>query len=160
MKNTNFKGRFVQLGFLLIFAIMIMLSSCASTDQVAQTEPASLETFSVYFIDQDCFIAYENPWEDNKDCLLMESCAASGYGIAILQSDNTFKYYYFDGDFAPSATGGQAQAEALIAATTKVDHIYIEVKGIMTEDQKTATTGETYGVIKASEMKEAPAPVN
>ncbi|MEI8216300.1 MAG: hypothetical protein WCF96_04320 [Eubacteriales bacterium] len=117
-----------------------------------------LQTFDGYFIDQDCFIAYENPWEDNKDCLTMEACAASGYGIAILQGDESYKFYYFDGNFAPKSSGGQDLAAKLINNTQNTDHIYIEVKGRQIKDEKIATSGQTYGIIQVSEMKEVQAP--
>ena len=115
------------------------------------------DVFNGYFIDQDCFIAYEHPWEDNKDCLQMESCAASGYGIAVVQKDSS-TFFYFDGTFAPNATNGQIQADKLIKNTSTIDHIYIEIKGKLTGDKKVAANGVSYGIIKVSSMKEVPAP--
>lgn len=131
------------------------ISGDAAPTENADTAPV---IFSGYFIDQDCFIAYEHPWEDNKDCLLMESCAASGYGVAVLLNDGSTNFYYFDGDFAPNASYGQIQAAKLINNTQTLDHIYIEVKGKLSGDKKAAANGLSYGIIKVSSMKEVPAP--
>ncbi len=117
-----------------------------------------LQNFSGYFIDQDCFIAYENPWEDNKDCLLMESCAASGYGIAIKKNDGNYQFYYFDGNFAPNKSAGQIEAAKLINDTTKTDHIYIEVTGTLSKSSKIGTDAKSYEVINVSTMAQASAP--
>ena len=111
-----------------------------------------------YFIDQDCFIAYANPWEDNRDCLQMDSCAASGYGIAVLQGDASYQFYFFDGAFAPSPTGGQSQAKKFINGPTKEDHVFIEVQGVLTNEKKTAANGQSYSLLKISTLKESTAP--
>ena len=130
----------------------------ANSTPVPPAEKEKLQTFDGYFIDQDCFIAYANPWEDNKDCLTMESCAASGYGIAILQNDESYKFYYFDGSFAPKSSGGQDKAAKLINNTQNTDHIYIEVKGKISGDEKVVASGQSYGIIWVSDMKEIPDP--
>lgn len=134
--------------------------STSNPDPVPPAKSEKLQTFHGYFIDQDCFIAYKNPWEDNKDCLTMESCAASGYGIAILQDDKSFKFYYFDGNFAPKSTSGQDKAAKLINNTKNTDHIYIEVKGMQIKDEKIVTSGQSYGIIQVWEMKEVPDPAS
>jgi hypothetical protein len=56
-----------------------------------------------YIIDEDCFVkaGYADPGRESRGCLLMKSCASSGYGLAVLQNDGTYKFYYFDGTFAP-----------------------------------------------------------
>lgn len=115
-------------------------------------------TLDGYIIDQDCFSPNSNPGDDNKNCLLMKSCAASGYGIGVLQSNGTYKFYYFDGEFAPTATGTQVKAHDLIENTTKNTHIYITVKGIIKGDTKTVD-GTVYQVITVASLAEETEPI-
>lgn len=121
---------------------------------------SAAQTFTGYIEDEDCFVWYtdpannSNPGEDSKMCLLMGECAASGYGIAVLQSDGTYKFYYLDGGFAPGATGTQALAKALIQNSIKSKGISIEVKGYLNGDTKTAADGKTYPVITVTSLVE------
>lgn len=92
----------------------------------------------------------------------MKSCAASGYGITALQSDGTYKFYYFDGDFATLAgktfnngTGSQLDAWNLIHNTAKSDHVSIKVTGTLNGDTKVSPyDGKSYPVIKVTSLTE------
>ena len=112
------------------------------------------QTMTGFIIDEHCFVKKPVPGADTKVCLQMPTCAATGYGIAVLQQDGSYKFYYLDGAFAPSADGAQAQAAKLISATTKTDHINISVTGKMNGNFKTAADGASYPVITVSAMAE------
>ncbi len=114
----------------------------------------AVQKFTGFIIDEDCYINYSDPGEDTKTCLLMSSCAASGYGIAVLQSDGSYKFYYFDGSFAPQATGAQAEAYKLIKNTLKKNQVSISVTGSLKGDTKTAADGKSYPVITVSSLTE------
>ncbi|MDP4177544.1 MAG: cell wall-binding repeat-containing protein [Bacillota bacterium] len=121
-----------------------------------------VQTFTGFIQDEDCFISYAPDYgSDTKSCLLMKSCAASGYGITALQSDGTYKFYYFDGDFATLSkgvltpgTGSQLTARNLISNTTKADHVTVKVTGTLSGQTKTADDGNVYPVITVTSLEE------
>ncbi|WP_368490300.1 hypothetical protein [Clostridium sp. BJN0013] len=148
--------------------------------QVQTPAPAQTTTVTLtgFIQDEDCFVQYvdsdtgkakQNPGNDTKDCLLMQACANSGYGITVLQSDGTYKFYYFDGKFATgkgesfiSGTGTQALAWELINKTNKQDHIAVTVTGTLNGDTRTNTNaafpanadGKYYPIITVSQLYE------
>ena len=113
-----------------------------------------MHTMTGYIIDEHCFIKKPVPGSDTKVCLQMPTCAATGYGIAVLQSDGSYKFFYFDGDFAPATTAGQTTAVKLISDTSKKDHIYVTATGKMAGDFKTAPDGRSYLVMTVSKLVE------
>ncbi|OPY58393.1 MAG: Endo-1,4-beta-xylanase A precursor [Pelotomaculum sp. PtaU1.Bin035] len=126
-----------------------------------------VQTFTGYIEDEDCYVYFSdpnnntNPGEDSKGCLKMISCAASGFGIAVPQSDGTYKYYYFDGTFAESkantftGNGSQLVAWNLILNTIKQDHVSITVTGTLTGDTKISPYNDiSYPVITVSSLSE------
>ena len=117
----------------------------------------TVQALTGYIIDKDCFNTNSNPGNDTKPCLQMKSCAASGYGIGVQQSDGTYKFYFFDGEFSPKATGTQVKAKDLIDKSIKNTHISISIKGILNGDTKTVD-GVKYPVITVSSLVEAPEP--
>jgi sulfite exporter TauE/SafE len=129
-----------------------------TTTEKVQTIPETKEqSFTGYIIDEDCFVMMpQDPGSDTKVCLRMSSCTASGYGIAVLQSDGSYKFYFFDGEFAPKAAGAQVKAFNIISNTTKKDHVSITVKGTLTGDTRTSQSGNavSYPVIKVSSITE------
>jgi len=122
----------------------------------------TVQTFTGYIQDQDCFISYApNYGDDTKTCLSMKPCVASGYGITALESDGSYKFYYFDGDFATfpdrktfDGTGSQLSAWNLIQNTIKKNNITITVKGKLNGEIKTASDGNTYPVITVTSLAE------
>jgi hypothetical protein len=112
------------------------------------------QTLTGYIMDEHCFVKKPIPGSDTKTCLQMPTCAATGYGIAVLQMDGSYKFYYVDGDFAPAATATQASAVKLINDTVKKDHIYISVTGKIDGSFETASDGFSYPVISASAIAE------
>lgn len=131
-------------------------SSSSGGSGTANTE-TTVQNLIGYIIDQDCFDTNSNPGNETKPCLEMKSCAASGYGIGVPQKDGTYKFYYFDGAFAPNATGTQAKAYDLIDKSTKNTRISIAVTGKLNGDVKTVD-GVSYPVITVSSLTEAPEP--
>ncbi|MGV8906570.1 MAG: Ig-like domain-containing protein [Acetobacterium sp.] len=132
-----------------------MTASCAMTVTQLQTV-----TLTGFIQDQDCFISYAGNWgADTKPCLLMHSCAASGYGITALQSDGAYKFYYFDGDFAiyspwTVGTGSQLTAWNFANATTKMNNITGTVVGTLDGSTKISPDGTSYPVITLSSLTE------
>ncbi|MEI8216299.1 MAG: S-layer homology domain-containing protein [Eubacteriales bacterium] len=111
-------------------------------------------TMNGYIIDEHCFIKKPVSGSDTKVCLQMPTCAATGYGMAVLQKDGSYKFFYLDGDFAPVATAGQTEVAKLIKDTSKTDHIYVTATGKMEGDFKTAPDGISYPVMTVSTLKE------
>jgi hypothetical protein len=67
------------------------------------------------------------PSEHKKLCLLMPDCAASGFGISVLQDDGTYKYYKFD-------ETGHRLAVILLDSIDAADHVGIRVEGHIAGD--------------------------
>lgn len=135
-------------------------------------------TYTGYIQDEDCFVGFvdpttgkaeEDPGNDSRGCLLMKSCAGSGYGITVKQEDGTYKYYYFDGEFASGTktnfvvgTGTQKAAWDLIQNTKKQNHVTIKVTGTIDGSKRTNTNVIStanqddvyYPVIKVTSLEE------
>lgn len=135
---------------LFLFLIMSALTACASS-RVQAEAPITMVGIVT---DEHCFLKKPEPELDSKKCLQMPACAATGYGIAVLQSDKTYKFYYLDGDFAPAATGGQDLAIKLIDASTRIDHFYVSVTGKLAGENRKAADGQSYPLIQVSALSE------
>ena len=144
MKNNS-----IQKTMILCLCLTILITSFTSC-----AKPVTTETISGYLIDVHCLVKKPDPSADSKTCLNMPACAATGYGIAILQGDKTYKFYFFDGNFAPTATDTQTLAAAIAANTTKTDHLYIEVTGTLTGATK-KYLDKDYPVMKVSSIIES-----
>ena len=146
-----------------VFSIIFILSyesvDAETLKAASSTDP---QTFTGYVIDEDCFVNpdYVDPSTETRGCQLMPNCAASGYGIAILQNNGYYKFYYFDGDISTVikgkrtkiATKGQEKAWSFIKDNVIDANIPVIVKGTLTDvtqvnpDDKTAD-GIKYQVI-------------
>lgn len=102
--------------YLIVFAALLILlvTGCKAKET----------TFNGYIIDKHCF-GMKDASEETKMCLTMESCKASGYGVAVKQADGKYKFYKFDDK-------GQQLATDVLGKTTKEKGISVAVKG--TED--------------------------
>ncbi len=69
-----------------------------------------------------CCSGTTDPAKHTLKCLQMESCAATGYGILVSQTNSSFKFYKFDPQ-------GHKRAVEYVKKTTKKDNIAITVKG-------------------------------
>lgn len=133
---------------------------------VTSSKPATLANFTGYLIDEDCFVRteYKNPANETNGCLTMSSCAASGYGIAVHQSDGTYKFYYFDGFIATDtgnvpkgATCGQKKARDFINTEILDVNIPVTVTGTLSDATGTnpstdSADGIRYPVINVSSI--------
>lgn len=99
-----------------------------------QEESAAVQTFNGYIIDK-CCLTDPGPELDTIDCLLMDSCRASGYGLAI-KNGNGYSWYEFDNI-------GKNRAFAILKITTKYKKISVTVKGTLVNT-----------ILYVSEMKE------
>ena len=133
---------------------MPLLLACPTSCARRTKEKILKQNLIGYITDERCFVKNPFPGSDSKTCLQMTGSAATGYGIAVLQSDITLKFYYFDGDFAPAATDGQLMAEQLINATARKDYILISVAGTITGEAIRAADGNIFPLIQVSSMRE------
>ncbi len=141
--------------FVSMFVFVWVLIALLPLGLTACAQPVENVSLSGYIMDEHCYVLKPVPGSDTKKCLQMEKCAATGYGIAVLQDDDTYKFYYFDGEFSPDASGAQVMASDLINNTTKVDHIYITVQATMNGESKRAADGTSYPLITVTSMEEA-----
>lgn len=145
-KNSIMK---LMLSCLLLIILSFGLASCGK--KAAASNP---QTLTGVVTDVHCFVKKPDPTLDSKKCLQMPACAATGFGLAVMQSDKTYKFYFLDGEFAPNATGAQETVAKLIDNSTKTDHFYFTVTGTLTGETKTAD-GKTYPILKVSEISES-----
>ena len=145
-KNSIMK---LMLSCLLLIILSFGLASCGK--KAAASNP---QTLTGVVTDVHCFVKKPDPTLDSKKCLQMPACAATGFGLAVMQSDKTYKFYFLDGEFAPNATGAQETVAKLIDNSTKTDHFYFTVTGMLTGETKTAD-GKTYPILKVSEISES-----
>ena len=126
-------------------ALVFILSGCSQNDNSSSkptvkkvTESAKSENvteFKGVLIDEDCS-DFEDPPLHETNCMFMEECRDSGYGIDIKQDDGSWVFYEFD-DY------GKELAWEYLNSTDRLDGLYITV------------TGELSGnIIKVSELKE------
>jgi len=112
--------------------IMVIFLNTLTSCSIFAKNKVSAETMKGYIIDVHCFDLKPDPAADSKACLQMKGCAASGYGIAVPQNDGSYKFYFFDGNFAPAPTDSQLDAVNLINSISKKDQLYISVTGTLT----------------------------
>jgi hypothetical protein len=75
-----------------------------------------------WLIDKCCSEKTKDPSKHTRMCNLMESCAATGYGVMVKQSDGSYKFYKFD-------SKGDTLATNYLKKTTKEDNLTVTVKG-------------------------------
>jgi len=138
---------------ILSLTLIIILFGLASCGQRAAVSNPQILTGVV--TDVHCFLKKPDPTLDAKKCLLMPACAATGYGLAVMHSDKTYKFYFLDGEFAPAASGAQDAVAKLINDSTKTDHFYFTVTGELTGEMKKAEDGKSYPILKISEISES-----
>lgn len=149
----------------IIIFITIMLFLYFASSIAVKADTANNETVKLtgYLIDEHCFAKKnDNPGADTKNCLLMEMCIKGGYGIAVPQDDGSYKFYYFNGKFfndvkALDGTEGQKIAYDLITASSKEDHLLVNVTGKFEAGTKESINlkGVNYPVIDVINLVEA-----
>jgi hypothetical protein len=120
-------------------------------------------TWTGFLLSEHCFWEEsDDPGAVTKGCKLMESCAKSGYGIAIKDGHDKYKFYYFDGKFFTDVKNfdgaeGQKIAYDFLAASTKENYLPVTVKGKVLKDRRKAArdSNRTYEVIKVKSLAEA-----
>lgn len=119
-------------------------------------------TLTGILIDEHCFERKSAaPCNDTRNCLLMKACISGGYGIAVLQGDGTYKFYYFDGNFfslgsTTDGTGGQKLSYDVILKSTKTNNFLVAVTGHFTDQYKPSIrlTNVNYQVFNVSTITE------
>lgn len=134
--------------FLILFSIS--LASCGQ-----KAVASNQQTLTGIVTDVHCFLKKPDPTLDSKKCLQMPACAATGFGLAVLQSDKTYKFYFLDGEFALEATGAQETVAKLIDASTKEDHFYFTVTGTLTGETMKTEDGKSYPVLNVIQISES-----
>ena len=146
--KTKFKMK--RIIFVLLLSLLpLNLSSCAAK---ASATPVTLTGIVT---DVHCFLKKPDIALDTKQCLLMPACSSTGYGVVVVKPDNTTEFYFLDGEFAPAATGSQKKMLELITASTRTDHFYYTVTGVVSTDKKTIAYDKSYPVITVSNIVES-----
>jgi len=133
----------------------------ATAPSAAASEPSANTGQEVsltgYLIDVDCIPLYPDPAKETRTCLLMKSCAASGYGILTADASGTEIFYLLDGDFASAdgssqGSGGQSAAYIFIGNNVLDKNVSVTVKGTLTGAFYTASDQTSCGIITAADI--------
>ncbi len=89
----------------------------------AIAEEDDLQIFEGILIDRHCFDLMKDPSKDTKMCLMMASCAESGYGAAVKQKDGSYRFHALD-------ENGQELCKDILQSTAKESNIIIRAKGV------------------------------
>lgn len=96
-------------------------SASITTTTVTEQKQESFDTFYGVLIDEDCS-DFEDPPMHDTECMFMEECRASGYGLDIEQSDGAWVFYMFDDN-------GQSLAWEYLNFTKRDDGLFVTVTG-------------------------------
>jgi len=152
------------LKIVIVSIVAVLFLNFTGTVAKAATTNDETVTLTGYIIDEHCFIKEkDDPGKDTKMCKLMDACIKGGYGIAVKQSDGSYKFYYFNGKFFTDTkvldgTDGQKLAYDLIKASKKEDHMAVTVTGAFSGETKGAVgaaQGVEYKVLDVISLKEA-----
>lgn len=95
------------------------------------------ETFTGILMDE-CCSDVDDPSAHDLPCMLMDTCRASGYGLDIQQPDGSWRFVPFD-------ENGQNLAWEYLHHTTRMDNLFVTVKGTLTD-----------GVISVFDLEKVP----
>lgn len=140
---------------LLLICLLLVMMTVGFTSCAKRAEATSPMTYTGIVTDVHCYLKKPDITLDSKKCLQMPACAATGYGIVIVNSDKTTEFYFLDGDFAPNATGAQQTVAKLIDASTKTDHFYFTVTGTMSGETKKIAYEKEYKVLNVTSIAES-----
>lgn len=133
-------------------AFAIMLTGCGNADiqqkasnkpiEAVTQKPDSSESKDEYecfygVLMDKCCSDIDEPAIHETNCMFMEGCRESGYGLDIEQPDGTWVFYMFD-------EAGQQQTWDYINTTERQDGLYVTVTGTMEN-----------GIIKVKTIKES-----
>ncbi|MDR3165318.1 MAG: hypothetical protein LBU13_07040 [Synergistaceae bacterium] len=146
-----------------VLVIFMLLSGTVLAANLAFTHEESALTG--FLIDEHCFTTKrEDPGADTRGCKLMEECLTSGYGVAVLLHDGTYKFYFCDGNFFTNSkvrdgTGGQKIAYDFIKASTKENYQAVTLRGKLTNKKKLSSSDSSvlYEVFEVRSITEATA---
>ncbi len=93
------------------------------TESTVSTVPAEQESFCGVLMDK-CCSDIDDPALHETNCMFMDGCRESGYGLDIQQADGSWKFYLFDG------TGQQLTWEYL-NTTERQDGLFVTVTGVL-----------------------------
>ena len=88
---------------------------------LALPDSAAAKSYEGLIIDKHCF-PLGNPEQDTLLCLKMETCAASGYGLAVKRTDGTWSFTLFGAD-------SQKSAATILEKTTKKSNVTVTATG-------------------------------
>lgn len=115
---------------LLAFIVLASVAGFAG-----ESTKAEVHTLKGYVVDALCakhMTKKEHPMEEaaahTRECALMEACVASGYGVI-----SEGKLLTFDAK-------GSRMAKDLIEKSSRKDHLFVEVKGIVKGKTVSVTT--------------------
>ena len=117
----------------------LFLTGCGTSVNASVAEPVKTQTevksettdvsrgeYDAFFgvLMDECCSDIEDPALHETNCMFMEGCRESGYGLDIRQEDGSWVFYMFD-------EAGQQLTLDYLEQTERVDGLYVTVTGTM-----------------------------
>ena len=117
----------------------LFLTGCGTSVNASVAEPVKTQTevksettdvsrgeYDTFFgvLMDECCSDIEDPTLHETNCMFMEGCRESGYGLDIRQEDGSWVFYMFD-------EAGQQLTLDYLEQTERVDGLYVTVTGTM-----------------------------
>ncbi|MBE6869872.1 MAG: hypothetical protein E7494_14150 [Ruminococcus albus] len=117
----------------------LFLTGCGTSVNASVAEPVKTQTevksettdisrgeYDTFFgvLMDECCSDIEDPALHETNCMFMEGCRESGYGLDIRQEDGSWVFYMFD-------EAGQQLTLDYLEQTERVDGLYVTVTGTM-----------------------------
>lgn len=117
----------------------LFLTGCGTSVNASVAEPVKTQTevksettdisrgeYDTFFgvLMDECCSDIEDPAFHETNCMFMEGCRESGYGLDIRQEDGSWVFYMFD-------EAGQQLTLDYLEKTERVDGLYVTVTGTM-----------------------------
>lgn len=117
----------------------LFLTGCGTSVNASVAEPVKTQTevksettdisrgeYDTFFgvLMDECCSDIEDPALHETNCMFMEGCRESGYGLDIQQEDGSWVFYMFD-------EAGQQLTLDYLEQTERVDGLYVTVTGTM-----------------------------
>ncbi len=123
----------------ILILTALFLTGCGTSVNASVAEPVKTQTevksettdisrgeYDTFFgvLMDECCSDIEDPALHETNCMFMEGCRESGYGLDIRQEDGSWVFYMFD-------EAGQQLTLDYLEQTERVDGLYVTVTGTM-----------------------------
>jgi hypothetical protein len=132
MKKKLLNKRAVAIAAIVLAVLAIVAGAWALWPAGSANKPAGPQTLTGYLMCQNCGLKGKcemnnadlttHPEKYTLKCAKMPDCIASGYGVAVKQSNGKYKFYSFD------SNGSILALDGIIFRTKRADNLLVQVR--------------------------------